>query len=127
MTRMRATRQREHVLERLGQAPTPLSAQELFVDLRAAGTPVALATVYRQLQGLAEEGVADRLVRDTGEVAFRLCASGHHHHLICDSCGRVEEVRDCRLDQWASHLASEHGFRDVAHAAEFHGTCRDCG
>jgi Fur family transcriptional regulator, ferric uptake regulator len=122
----RATRQRSEILEALDGATTPVSAQELFVSLRGEGTSVSLATVYRQLQKLADEGVADRLVRDSGELAFRLCGTGHHHHLICDRCGRVEEVRDCRLDRWASELADEHGFVQVNHLAEFHGTCRRC-
>jgi Fur family ferric uptake transcriptional regulator len=122
----RATRQRAEVLEGLEHAPTPLSAQDLFVALRAEGASISLATVYRQLQRLADEGVADRIVRESGELAFRLCGTGHHHHLVCRECGRTEEVRDCRLDRWAREIAHEHGFRGVEHHADFSGVCAGC-
>jgi Fur family transcriptional regulator, ferric uptake regulator len=111
---------------RARHAPTPVSAQDLFVALRGDGASISLATVYRQLQRLADEGVADRLPRDSGELAFRLCGTGHHHHLVCRACGRTEEVRDCRLDHWASEIASEHGYSDIEHRADFSGLCERC-
>ena len=123
---MRSTRQHEHVVAGLQKAHGAVSAQELFVELRSADTPVALATVYRQLQAMADAGEVDRLVRTNGESAYRLCAGGHHHHLVCDGCGRVEEVRDCHLEKWASALAKEHGFEHVEHSAEFRGLCAGC-
>jgi len=122
----RATKQRSEILDALEHAPTPVSAQDLFVTLRGEGSSVSLATVYRQLQRLGEEGVADRLVRDSGELAFRLCGTGHHHHLVCRTCGRTEEVRDCRLERWASEIADQHGFAEVDHVAEFSGVCERC-
>jgi Fur family transcriptional regulator, ferric uptake regulator len=122
----RTTRQRAEILEALEHASTPVSAQDLFVALRGDGASISLATVYRQLQRLAEEGVADRLHRDSGELAFRLCGTGHHHHLVCRECGRTEEVRDCRLDHWASEIAREHGFSDIEHRADFSGLCERC-
>jgi Fur family transcriptional regulator, ferric uptake regulator len=122
----RQTKQRGEILEALERAPTPVSAQDLFVDLRAGGSSVSLATVYRQLQRLSDEGVADRLVRDSGELAFRVCGTGHHHHLVCRDCGRTEEVRDCRLERWTGEIAREHGFAEVRHQAEFSGLCERC-
>jgi Fur family transcriptional regulator, ferric uptake regulator len=122
----RTTRQRGEILEALEHASTPVSAQDLFVALRGDGTSISLATVYRQLQRLADEGVADRLHRNSGELAFRLCGTGHHHHLVCRECGRTEEVRDCRLDHWASEIAREHGFSEVEHQADFSGLCERC-
>jgi Fur family transcriptional regulator, ferric uptake regulator len=122
----RTTRQRAEILEALEHASTPVSAQDLFVALRGDGASISLATVYRQLQRLAEEGVADRLHRDSGELAFRLCGMGHYHHLVCRECGLTEEVRDCRLDRWASEIAREHGFSDIEHRADFSGLCERC-
>ena len=122
----RATRQRTEILGALEDAPTPVSAQDLFVHLRGAGASISLATVYRQLQRLADEGTADRLVRDSGELAFRMCGTGHHHHLVCRECGRTEEVRDCRLDRWAREIARDHGFSAIEHHADFTGVCASC-
>src|SRR3712207_5078183 len=115
---MRKTQQREAIRRALGESADPVSAQELHARL---GGTVGLATVYRNLQRLAEEGVADALRRSTGEQAFRVCGGGHHHHLTCRACGRVEEVRDCSLDRWASAVARRYGFTGVEHHAELSG------
>lgn len=118
----RATGQRQAILDELSRSDTAVTAQELHARLDGVG----LATVYRNLQRLAEEGRADTLRRETGEQAFLLCGGGHHHHLTCRACGRVEQVRDCRLDDWARAVAKSHGFAEVEHEAELVGLCSAC-
>lgn len=119
----RRTEQRRAIVDALGDSPRALTAQELHDRVEGVG----LATVYRNLQRLADEGVADTLRRESGELAFLLCGGGHHHHLTCRSCGRVERVRNCRLDEWAAGVAREHGFSHVEHRAELVGVCSRCG
>jgi Fur family transcriptional regulator, ferric uptake regulator len=109
-------------MDGLRRAERAVTAQELHDRLRGVG----LATVYRNLQRLAEAGDVDTLRRENGEQAFRLCAGGHHHHLTCRCCGRVEEVRDCRLDDWAREVGQVHGFGQVEHRAELVGVCFRC-
>jgi Fur family transcriptional regulator, ferric uptake regulator len=118
----RKTEQREAILEALRASERAVTAQELHGTLEGVG----LATVYRTLQRLAEDGTADTLRRENGEQAFLICGVGHHHHLTCRACGRVEQVRDCRLDDWAADVAAEHGFAQVEHRAELVGVCRGC-
>jgi Fur family ferric uptake transcriptional regulator len=118
----RRTEQRQAILEALRASDRAVTAQELHGELDGVG----LATVYRNLQRLADEGVADTLRRDNGEQTFLLCEDGHHHHLTCRICGRVERVRDCRLDDWARSVAAEHRFAEVEHRAELVGICAGC-
>jgi Fur family ferric uptake transcriptional regulator len=118
----RRTEQRQAILEALRASDRAVTAQELHGDLEGVG----LATVYRNLQRLADEGTADTLRRDNGEQAFLLCERGHHHHLSCRVCGRVEQIRDCRLDEWARAVAAEHRFAEVEHRAELVGVCSGC-
>jgi len=118
----RRTEQRRAIVEALQASPRALTAQELHERLEGVG----LATVYRNLQRLAAEGVADVLRRENGEQAFLICGEGHHHHLTCRECGRVERVHDCRLDDWAASVARRHGFSDVEHHAELFGVCAAC-
>jgi Fur family ferric uptake transcriptional regulator len=118
----RRTEQREAIVEALRGSERAVTAQELHGQLEGVG----LATVYRNLQRLADSGDADTLRRDNGEIAFLLCGRGHHHHLTCRACGRVEEVRDCRLDDWAREVAAGHGFSEVEHHAELVGVCASC-
>jgi Fur family transcriptional regulator, ferric uptake regulator len=118
----RRTEQREAIVDALSASDRAVTAQELHGQLEGVG----LATVYRNLQRLADAGDADTLRRDNGEIAFMICGGGHHHHLTCRVCGRVEQVRDCRLDDWAREVAAGHGFSDVEHRAELVGLCAGC-
>jgi Fur family ferric uptake transcriptional regulator len=118
----RRTEQREAIVEALRGSERAVTAQELHGQLDGVG----LATVYRNLQRLADAGDADTLRRESGELAFLLCDVGHHHHLSCRECGRVERVRDCRLDDWAREVAASHGFAEVEHHAELVGLCAAC-
>src|SRR3954465_15226280 len=113
----RRTGQREAIVDALRGSDRAVTAQELHGRLAGVG----LATVYRNLQRLADTGAADTLRRSNGELAFLLCEGGHHHHLECRSCGRIERVRDCRLDDWARDVAAGHGFPRGAHPPEVVG------
>lgn len=123
---IRATRQRVHVLEALSAEPNDATAQEIFESLRAAGEPIGLATVYRTLALLSRRGVVDALMHRAGEVCYRLCSGGHHHHLTCSECHQVVELGDCELEPWLKRLAGAHGFEVTGHAVEVTGVCPDC-
>jgi Fur family ferric uptake transcriptional regulator len=119
----RTTRQRSAVLAALRQAPEPLSAQDLHAGL---GRRVGLATVYRTLQGLVESGQVDVFRRDSGEALYRLCNPLHHHHLVCERCGRVEEIDACEVQPWAERAARRRGFAITGHQADIFGLCPGC-
>jgi Fur family ferric uptake transcriptional regulator len=119
----RITRQRTAVLEALRRAPEPLSAKDIHEGL---GHSVGLATVYRTLQGLVDAGRVDVFRRGTGEALFRLCNPVHHHHLVCDRCGRVVEIDTCGVELWASRMAHRHGFSIIDHQADVFGVCAAC-
>jgi Fur family ferric uptake transcriptional regulator len=102
------------------------SAQQLHARLREQGDGVGLATVYRTLQHLAEEGEVDVLRTGDGEAVYRRCSTGHHHHLICRHCRRTVEVDSVAVERWARTIGEENGFADVEHVVEVFGTCADC-
>jgi Fur family ferric uptake transcriptional regulator len=119
----RSSKQRDAVSTFLAGERTFRSAQQVYGELREQGSTIGLATVYRALQGLVEDGEADALRTDEGEVVYRRCSSGHHHHLVCRDCGRTVEVDGPAVERWATRVADEHGFRDVSHTLEIFGTC----
>ena len=123
---LRATRQRTTVLDALRGRPHAVTAQELYAELRAAGEPVGLTTVYRTLASLADSGFLDAFNRD-GEQAFRLCSDAHHHHLICEACNRVEEITAEEVERWVDQVATRRGFRVTGHRADVFGVCAQCG
>ena len=122
----RRTRQRAAVDQILSHLEEFQTAQQIHDVLRHQGDSVGLTTVYRTLQAMVESGELDALRTDDGETAYRRCSSGHHHHLVCRSCGRTVEVSGPAVETWASAVADEHGFRDVSHDLEIFGTCGSC-
>jgi Fur family ferric uptake transcriptional regulator len=121
----RATRQRAAVTSVLATQADFRSAQELHDLLKARGEAVGLTTVYRALQSLADAGQVD-VLRTDGEALYRRCSSGHHHHLVCRSCGHTVEVEGRSVEQWAERVAGQHGFRDIDHTLEIFGICATC-
>ena len=120
------TRPREAIARILRAEPRFLSAGELCVRLEESGTPVSRATVYRTLERLAAKVEAALRLNDRGEATLMSCDKGHHHHAICRSCGRVEDVACGALDSFVDRLRSLHGFQLDDHSLEFHGKCRSC-
>jgi Fur family ferric uptake transcriptional regulator len=103
------------------------TAQDLHAELRGDGEKIGLSTVYRTLQTLAASGEVDALRNEDGEAIYRRCAlDEHHHHIVCRSCGRATEIQHEGLERWAADIAKKHGFTEVTHTTEIHGTCRDC-
>ena len=122
----RRTRQRTAVDGILADRDDFRTAQEIHDDLRRLGERVGLTTVYRTLQAMTEAGELDALRTTEGETAYRRCSTGHHHHLVCRSCGRTVEVSGPAVEKWANAVAEQHGFRDVSHDLEIFGTCASC-
>jgi Fur family ferric uptake transcriptional regulator len=123
---VRNTRQRTAVSALLREVEGFHSAQELHAMLRDRGERVGLTTVYRTLQGLADAGEIDVMRPPGGEHLYRRCSEGHHHHLVCRSCGRTVEVEGPTVEAWAERVAAQHGYVGVSHTLEIFGTCPSC-
>ncbi len=123
---VRPTRQRKAVVAALGDVEVFASAQEIHALLRSRGDDVGLTTVYRTLQALADAGEIDVLRTPEGESVYRQCSTGHHHHLVCRSCGLTVEIEGPAVESWADKTAAQHGFAEVEHTLEIFGTCGAC-
>lgn len=123
----RVTKQRLAVSAALDELHDFVSTQELYRILQNQGVSVSLATAYRILQSLADEGLVDVLRNGDGEAVYRRCAvTEHHHHLLCRSCGKAVEVEAPAVETWAAKTAQEHGFTEMAHTVEIYGLCPAC-
>lgn len=125
-TTRRPTRQRTAIEGDLERFDEFRSAQEIHASLHGGGDKIGLATVYRTLQAMVDEGLVDTLRTDEGEQVFRRCSTHHHHHLVCRECGRTIEVEGPMVERWAERVSAEHGFTDVAHTLELFGRCSEC-
>jgi Fur family ferric uptake transcriptional regulator len=119
---------REAVLELLSGQDCCLSAQEIFDTLRGEGRAVGIASVYRSVDLLADLGLVQRV--DVGDGVARVQPmrpdGEHHHHLVCDDCGKVEAFHDERLEQTLATLGVRAGFDLAGHDVVLRGACRNC-
>jgi len=123
----RNTWQRERVRTALSDARGFVSAQDLHASLREDNTGIGLATVYRALATLSASGEADQLQSPEGEAIYRACSStGHHHHLICRSCGLTVEIQASDVEEWAHRTAAANGFTQAEHVVDIFGLCAAC-
>ena len=122
----RMTRQRTAVVAALTDIDDFRSAQQIYDLLQQRGDAVGLTTVYRALQALTADGDIDLIIGDDGEARYRRCSGGHHHHLVCRSCGTTVEVAGPTVERWASRIAEDHGFIEAGHTVEITGVCPAC-
>jgi Fur family transcriptional regulator, ferric uptake regulator len=119
---------RRTVVEHLGAQPCCRSAQEIHDGIREQGGRVAIATVYRALDQLVELGLVARVELGDGIARFEPShADGdHHHHLVCDDCGRVEPFADPGLETALELAATRLDYDMRGHEVILYGQCGDC-
>ena len=122
----RRTRQRTEIRDAVEASNSFATSQEIHDRLRHDGSTVGLATVYRALQAMAANGEVDAIRTPDGQIAYRTCTPGHHHHLVCRSCGRTVEISLPGLEEQTRTIAGQYGFAEIDHEVEFFGVCADC-
>jgi Fur family ferric uptake transcriptional regulator len=133
LTRLRAASgrsggARRAVVEFLGRQNCCVSAQDIHDGLRAATSRVGIASVYRALEGLDDLGLVQRVDLGDGVSRFEPAHSGgeHHHHLVCDDCGKVEAFEDVALEEALERVAGGHGYAVGGHDVLVRGACGEC-
>lgn len=114
-----------HLLAQLQQAGQELSGQEVHARLRGTPEAMGLATVYRHLKLLQQQGLVRCRHLPSGEALFSL-TERDEHHLTCVACGRTQPLSTCPMHDL--HLEDDqlHGFELLFHTLEFFGHCPDC-
>jgi Fur family transcriptional regulator, ferric uptake regulator len=105
-----------------------LSAQEISDRLRGGGTDVGIASIYRALDLLHEMGLVQRVEFGEGPARYEPVVPGgeHHHHAVCDSCGRVTAFEDERLERQLERLAGRLEHSMSGHDIVIRGDCARC-
>ena len=122
--RARVTPQRRAVLDALEDWQGTFTVIELYDRARQGYPRLALATTYRTVDLLRRAGSV-RPLPGTGRPTYVRCRATHHHHLICLSCGGVEETELCGAPE-AAELKRRHGFSEASHEVDIYGTCAEC-
>jgi Fur family ferric uptake transcriptional regulator len=124
----RGAQARRTLVEFLDAEPCALSAREIDEQLRARGHGIGLASLYRNLDLLVDLKLVGRLDMGQGMARYeRLLPSGeHHHHLVCERCGRVTPFDDRALERSIERLSRTVDFQVAQHDVVLRGSCAEC-
>lgn len=121
----RITYQRELIIEAVACGGCHMTAEEVFEEVQKQTGAVNIATVYRTLNFLFEEGLISRADMG-GHVVYTATTHGPHIHLVCQRCGYVIEADDNLIKTLGDQLLEHYNFTaDLQHVAIF-GVCIDC-
>jgi Fur family transcriptional regulator, ferric uptake regulator len=122
----RITPQREMIIESIAHAGQHINAEEIFGQIRQRTRAVNIATVYRTLDLLVEQGLASRIDLGEGRVIYATNQHGPHIHLVCRQCGNVTDADQDLLSSLDDDLRSRYQFSaDLQHISVL-GLCRAC-
>jgi Fur family transcriptional regulator, ferric uptake regulator len=122
----RITPQREMIIETIAHSEKHMSAEEIFAEVKKRTQATNIATVYRTLDMLWEEGLACRNDLGEGRIVYAALQHGPHIHLVCRCCDKVFDAEPSLLDSLGEQLASQYEFAaDLQHISIF-GICADC-
>ena len=98
------------------------SVEEIMHQARAVGR----ATVFRTMRLLTDLDVVCRVLLEDGSLHYRVSRRGHHHHLVCVSCGNVQDLDECAVSDLVRELAAATEYEIEGHWLEFYGRCASC-
>jgi Fur family ferric uptake transcriptional regulator len=101
-----------------------LTAEDVYRALMNEGMDIGLATVYRVLTQFEQAGLLERHYFESGKAVFELNEGGHHDHLMCMQCGKVEEFFDAEIERRQNQIAAERGFAIREHALYIYADCQ---
>lgn len=121
---LKATLPRLRILELFEKsAVRHLAAEDVYKMLLKDGTDTGLATVYRVLAQFEQAGLLVRHHFESGKAVYELSQGGHHDHLVCLQCGRVEEFYDAAIEKRQIAVAKERGFTIHEHSLHLYVDC----
>jgi Fur family ferric uptake transcriptional regulator len=124
-SKIKKTPARIAITDYLYSIDSPVDIGKIVEFLRSEKLNTNKVTVYRIIEYLYRNGVLERL--DFGEGKFRYeVKKGDHHHLICDTCGRIEDVSDNLTKEYENDIKKNKGFLVKKHSLEFFGICSNC-
>lgn len=100
-----------------------MTAEDVYRALLADQADVGLATVYRVLMQFEQAGILTRNHFESGKSVFELNQGQHHDHLVCLTCGRVEEFFDAAIEARQRAVAQERGFELADHSLALYAEC----
>jgi Fur family transcriptional regulator, ferric uptake regulator len=123
---LKATNARKVALHFFEKENRPLDADDVLTHLREHDLETDRATVYRILDIFFKKGLINRFEFQEGKFRYELSGRTDHHHLICEKCGKIEDISDCNIGELEKDIKKKKGFLVKRHSLEFYGMCPAC-
>ncbi len=124
---LRATRQRDAILQVFLEGDRHVSVEELYARVRQRWPSIGHTTVYRNMSLFVEAGIAKERRFHEGRVRYEPGVDvGHHDHLVCLDCGAIQEFEDATIEAIQREIAGRKGFLVRYHRLELYGLCPRC-
>lgn len=120
------TEPRRVVAELVASRDGHFTAADLIEDAERRRLGIGRATIFRSLDLMTELELLERIDLPSGEHAYVACEPQHHHHVVCEVCGRVDEVDVAGLDAAVLTVEGETGWSVSQHRLELYGRCPRC-
>ncbi|MDD0810822.1 ferric iron uptake transcriptional regulator [Curvibacter sp. RS43] len=126
-TGLKATLPRLKILELFQKGrQRHMTAEDVFRVLLQEQSDIGLATVYRVLTQFEQAGILSRSHFESGKAVYELNEGQHHDHLVCTSCGKVEEFYDAEIERRQQLVAKTKNWLLQDHAMSLYGLCEAC-
>ncbi len=124
------TKQRKIVFEAiLKQHEKHVTVEELYNYIKVHSPNIGLTTVYRTVQLFCEMDILEKVNLDDGLIRYELMLDDdnhRHHHLICNNCNKIVEVKEDLMDSIEKIFEENYGFSVSNHQTKFYGLCSEC-
>lgn len=124
---LRKTVQRDEILTEVLNYKGHITAEDLYLRLKAKNSRIGFATVCRNLRLLSEAGILGEIKVGLDKTRYEIkLTKGHHDHLICIRCGELIEVFSREIERLQNDLAAQNEFKVIRHKLEIYGICKMC-
>ncbi len=125
--KLKFTAERQTILDRVFANHKHFEADELLIDLRLNKLKISKATIYRTISLLVKSGLLREVIFGERHAHYeQVFGHEHHDHLVCNSCGKIIEFIDHRIEKLQDEVCKKNKFKSDSHRLQIQGLCEDC-
>ncbi len=123
---LKVTPVRLNILNILLESDKPLDSSSIKLILNRYGVKADRATIFRTINSFSKKGLIKEVNLGESKMRYEYSGRQDHHHLLCQRCGEIEDIYNCKINLWEKEILNTTGFQIRHHDIEFFGLCRQC-
>jgi len=124
---LKNTKHRNEILDLISKSEKPMTADDIYINLKKHNVSINISTVYRILDTLVSKNIIIKSnITGDSKALYELNRQEHKHHLICSGCRKMFTVDECPLEDYEKSLSNKLDFDITGHKLEIFGYCKEC-